>query len=96
MSSMNRKGSLPERALLHDSERGTGGRAIAQGKITMEFSAGHLLALATGKLVDTRMEENMSKLFEKTHVKSLTIQNRFIRSATWEGWQPKRVLAPRS
>jgi 2,4-dienoyl-CoA reductase-like NADH-dependent reductase (Old Yellow Enzyme family) len=27
----------------------------------------------------------MSKLFEKMHVKSLTISNRFIRSATWEG-----------
>ena len=31
----------------------------------------------------------MSKLFEKTHVKSLTIPNRFIRSATWEGMATK-------
>lgn len=27
----------------------------------------------------------MSKLFEKTNIKSLTIPNRFVRSATWEG-----------
>jgi len=31
----------------------------------------------------------MSKLFEKTQVKSLTIPNRFIRSATWEGMATK-------
>ncbi|MGC8494149.1 MAG: NADH:flavin oxidoreductase [Syntrophobacteraceae bacterium] len=37
----------------------------------------------------------MSKLFEKTNIKSLTIPNRFVRSATWEGMATDEGACPR-